>query len=180
MLPIAHISASLLSLSVYDKIKKVKNEIGVPYFWFIIIGFAGIFPDLLKPHLFVADRTSISHSVFFPLFFLGVYLVLKSLKNKNSIYFLLFFWGTLLHLILDMITGVVFIFHPLSDLTINRVILFPANIIKVNGRWYANLSQHAIWYLFDAFFFGLYVFIDKTNFLEKKLRKLLKKNNALN
>ena len=72
MLPVAHISASLLSLSVYDKIKKAKNKIGVPSFWFLIIGFASVFPDLLKPHLFVTERTSISHSIFFPLIFLHV------------------------------------------------------------------------------------------------------------
>jgi hypothetical protein len=176
MLPIAHLSASLLSLSVYDKIKKAKNEASFPYFWFIVIGFAGIFPDFLKPHLFVTERTSISHSIFFPLFFLGFYLVFKSFKNKNSIYFILFFWGTLLHLILDMVTGVVVIFYPLSDFTFNQVILFPANIVRLNdGRWYADFFQHALWYLFDVIFFGLYVFIDKTNFLERNLRKLFNK-----
>jgi hypothetical protein len=176
MFPIAHLSASLLSLSVYDKIKKAKNNIGVFSSWFIIIGFAGILPDLLKPHLFVADRISISHSIFFPLFFLGVYLVLKSLKNENSIYPFLFFWGTLLHLILDMVTGVVFIFYPLNDFTFNQSVLFPASLRQINGIWYAHLSQHVIWYLFDAAFLGLYILIDKTNFLEKIFKKLLKKN----
>jgi membrane-bound metal-dependent hydrolase YbcI (DUF457 family) len=176
MLPIAHASASLLSLAVYNKIKKAKNEESIPYFWFIIIGIAGIFPDLLKPHLFAADRIGISHSIFFPLFFLGFYLVLKSFKNKNSIYFILFFWGTFFHLILDMVTGVVFIFHPLSDFTFNQVVLFPANIVRLNdGRLYADFFQHAILYLFDSFFFGLYVFVDKTNLLEKNLRKLFNK-----
>jgi membrane-bound metal-dependent hydrolase YbcI (DUF457 family) len=180
MLPIAHISASLLSLSVYDKIKKAKNETGVPLFWFIIIGFAGIFPDLLKPHLFVADRISFSHSLFFPIFFLGLYLIFKSLNIKYRSLVFLFFTGALIHLCLDMVTGVVFIFYPLSDFAINKTVLFPANLIKVNQRWYADLSQHTIWYLFDTFFLGLYILVDKTNFLETKLRKLLKKNNALN
>ncbi|MCX6764502.1 MAG: metal-dependent hydrolase [Candidatus Nealsonbacteria bacterium] len=178
MLPIAHLSASLLSLSVYDKIKKAKNETSFPYFWFIVIGFAGIFPDLLKPHLFVADRISFSHSLFFPIFFLGLYLIFKSLNIKYRSLVFLFFAGAMIHLCLDMVTGVVFIFYPLSDFAINKTVLFPANIIRVQGRWYANLSQHAIWYLFDAFFFGLYVFVDKTNLLERNLRKLLKKNNA--
>jgi len=178
MLPIAHASAPLLFLAIYNKIKKVKNGESIPCFWFVVIGIAGILPDLLKPHFLASERVGISHSIFFPLFFLGFYLVLKSFKNKNSIYFLLFFWGTLIHLILDMVTGVVFLFYPLSYFTFNEVVFFPANIIKLNdGRWYADFSQHALWYLFDAFFFGLYVFVDKTSFLERNLRKLFKKNN---
>ena len=177
MLPIAHISASLLSLSVYDKIKKAKNEIGVPFHWFLVIGFAGILPDLLKPHLFVTERMSISHSIFLPLIFFGFYLVFRSFKNKNSIYFLLFFVGTLLHLLLDMITGVVFLFHPLSDFTFNSTVLFPAHLRQVNGIWYAHLGQHIIWYLFDVFFFGLFILADKSYFLDKIFRKILKKIN---
>jgi hypothetical protein len=176
MLPIAHASAPLLALAVYNKIKKVKNGEKIPSFWFIVIGIAGILPDLLKPHLSASERLGISHSIFFPLFFLGFYLVLKSFKNKYGIYFLLFFWGTLLHLILDMVTGVVFLFYPLNYFTLNEVIFFPANIIKLNdGRWYADFYQHALWYLFDAFFFGLYVFIDKTDFFDKILGKIFKK-----
>ena len=172
MLPVAHIGASLLSLSVYDKIRKAKDKVGVPYFWFIIIAFAGILPDLLKPHLFVTERTSLSHSIFFPLIFLLIYLILKVLRIKFGVYFLLLFVGTFLHLILDIISGVVFIFYPLSEFTFNESVLFPAHIRKINGIWYAHLSQHVIWYLFDVFFFGLYVFVDKTDFLERAIRKI--------
>lgn len=177
MLPIAHASASLLSLSVYEKIKKAKKEkSGIQPHWFLLIGFAGILPDLLKPHLFASERMSISHSIFFPLFFLGFYLVFKSVKNKNSVYFLLFFWGTLLHLILDMVTGVVFLFYPLNEFTFNATILFPAHIIKVNQIWYAHLGQHVVWYLFDVLFFVAYVLVDKTDFLEKIFVKIFKKS----
>jgi|GEM_PF-5795774 len=177
MLPVAHIGASLLSLSIYDKIRKAEDKVGVPSFWFIIIALAGILPDLLKPHLFVTERTSLSHSIFFPLFFLLIYLILRIAKIKFGVYFLLFSVGAFLHLILDMISGVVFIFYPLSEFTFNESILFPAHIRKISGIWYAHLFQHIIWYLFDVFFLGLYIFVDKTDFLEKKIRriKLIKK-----
>jgi len=177
MLPIAHISASLLSLSIYDKIRKAKDKIGLPSFCFIIIGFAGIFPDLLKPHLFAVGKTSISHSVFFPLIFLAIYLLLKLKKIEFNVFFLLFFIGTLIHLILDMISGVVFIFYPLSDYTFHKMVLFPAYLIEIKGVWYANLFQYVLWYIFDVVFFGFYIFVDKTNFLEKVIKKIIAKRS---
>jgi len=161
MLPVSHIAAPLLLLAIYNRTRKSKGKIITSSFYFIVIGFAGIFPDLLNPHLFVSERVGFFHSIFFPLLFLLIYFFLKLKHNKYSICPFLFFVGTIIHLILDILTGQVEIFYPLSNYTFNNLVFFEATLIKINGVWYAHFLQHALWYFFDFGFLALYIIIDK-------------------
>lgn len=170
MFPIAHIAFPLLLLSIYDKIQKGKPRI--PNIYFIIIGFAGILPDLLAIHLWAEGRMAFSHSIFFPLIFLAAYLILR---NKRPLYkdiSLLLFIGTLSHLILDVIVAPLWPLYPLNTFELKHLVLFPAHGITLDGIIYANFIEHAIWYAFDALFFILFVLSEKTAIVEKICQKL--------
>ena len=177
MLPVSHIAVPLLSLAIYNRIRKARGKIVVPSFCFIVIGLAGVLPDLLNPHFLASERVGFSHSIFFPLFFLIIYFILKLRHSKNSIYPFLFFAGLSIHLVLDIITGQMEIFYPLSNYTFDSLVLFPAILRKINNIWYAHFQQYTIWYLFDFGFIALYIIVEKAPSL-KSIRNFIFRNKG--
>lgn len=174
MFPIAHIAFPLLLLSIYDKIRKAKGSPKIPNIYFIIIGFAGILPDLLSIHLWAEGRAAFSHSIFFPLMLLAAYLILKNKKPLYKNISLLFLIGVSSHLMLDVIVAPLWPLHPLSNFELNQLILMPAHAMIIDEVIYANFIEYAIWYAFDALFFILLILSEKTALIEKAYIRIKK------
>ncbi|MCK5177285.1 MAG: metal-dependent hydrolase [Candidatus Aenigmarchaeota archaeon] len=167
MLPIAHIAAPLLCLAIYNKYLKLKKHNSIPASHFIIIGIAGILPDLFSVHIWATQRAGFSHSLLFPLIFFTAYFILKKVKSKYSIYAFLCFIGISIHFILDLVTAQMYLFYPFSMYAVNQFIIMPAHGMIYNNIIYLNMSEHIIWYAADVVFFISFILVEKTTIIER-------------
>ena len=150
---VTHIILPLVLVDIYrDYFAKKKFNIR----YVLIAGLAGLLPDIdiiLAWILRLASDISISslhrtitHTLFFPLFFLILFFVsknhnpkfLKKQKLKLNYIFLAIAFGALLHIILDFsFSGSVAILYPLSDFSIGMN-LIPLNYFQ--GTFFAGLD----------------------------------------
>jgi len=135
---VAHILIPLILVSLFKDWYDSKHKKKFPLHYALIAGLAGVLPDIdILASIFfqLIERTElityaiITHSVFFPVAFLILFLILKPTnlkaricnigkhKLKLSIIFLMIFIGVAIHIILDIIFGSgVFLLYPFSAL----------------------------------------------------------------
>ncbi len=133
---VTHILVPLLIIAIVrDFYLKNKNKKKFSLHYVLIAGLAGIIPDLDIAAFFVLNffgftfeqvHKTFTHSIFIPLLFFLLFLLLKNRKIelgrhklKLSIIFLMFAIGSFMHLILDTLFGPAFApFYPFSKLII--------------------------------------------------------------
>lgn len=94
----------------------------------LLIGIAGILPDLLWPHTSLKARyNSWTHTLWFLLILLPlIYIISAKLFKKNTLLFSLSCWfASLLHIITDALSGGVSFFYPLGDVIGQYYIPYP-------------------------------------------------------
>jgi hypothetical protein len=167
MFPIAHAAAPLLLLSIYNKIRVAKKQPAIPTVYYVIIGIAGVLPDIIGLHFTAAGRATFSHTIFYPLILLTAYVIMQKLKPRLATPVLLLLIGAMMHLAQDAIVGPLYPLHPFN--------MYEMNI------WFIprNDMLPVYWYLFDAFFFGWFVIVEKTKVVESLVKARLQSGKKI-
>ena len=147
---VTHILAPILILSlIRDKILSRNAKAHFPLHYVFIAGLGGVLPDIDIPISIILKylgqpdwwiHKTFTHSLFFPIIFLGIFLIFKQVNTKASIcnigrhklklslISLMLSIGILFHICLDMLAGeFAYLFYPFSshDYGINLFSLFP-------------------------------------------------------
>ena len=150
---VTHIIIPLVLVDIYrDYI--VKKKFNIRYV--LIAGLSGLLPDIdiafawilrLFSNISITElHRTITHSVWFPLFFLVLFFLtknysikfIKKQKLKLNYVFLAIAFGTFIHIILDLtFSGYVSIFYPLSNFSIGLNIV-PLGFFE--GTFFAGLD----------------------------------------
>jgi len=121
-----------------------------PYIYSIIIGTAGILPDLTSIHISLAARhNALSHTIWAPLFLataVGILLLFQKNLAKSFLFWLPF--AVVIHLFLDALSGGIRLFYP---------------TVMIVGAYYIH---PAWWGVFDTCFISLLLYTYR--FLQKK------------
>ena len=117
----------LLAIIVLDLFRDymVKNKKEVPLSFIFIGGIAGLLPDIDIPLFWLVNNflgiqvewfhRTFSHSIFFPLIFLIVSLVIYRFNKKYSLLFAIISFGATFHILLDFIVaGYIMPFYPIT------------------------------------------------------------------
>ena len=147
-LAVTHVLIAIILVDLYrDYLVKDKRKI--PLGFVLIGGVAGLLPDIDIPiywllHNFLGFNIpwfhrGFTHTVFFPMIFLGIALMFHQLKkHKLSIVFGVISFGVTIHILLDMLlSGGVTPFFPFWDFTYEWGI-------------FANIALPSFWQGLDA------------------------------
>ncbi|MDY6771201.1 MAG: metal-dependent hydrolase [Candidatus Nanohaloarchaea archaeon] len=107
MLPITHILAPIVALRLYGLWRGVNHS----YRTVLLVGFFGVLPDLVNPHIALAERASWSHSaLLLPVIGLAAILLADRLQK----YARLLLGAFSIHLLFDTISNPYNFLYPLD------------------------------------------------------------------
>src|SRR3989344_3860908 len=156
---VTHILIPLILMALirdfYLRESKGRHKRSFPLHYVLIAGLAGLLPDIdiaifgiinfLKAVPLLSIHRTFTHSIFFPLIFLLLYVIfavwkdfhipiLRKHKLKVSIILLMIFFGSFMHISLDFIlNGVISPLYPFYNITIglNLISYLPSHIQKI-------------------------------------------------
>ncbi|MAG38103.1 hypothetical protein CMI45_01810 [Candidatus Pacearchaeota archaeon] len=157
---VTHILIPILLVAIFrDFYLRKKDKKQFPLHYVLLAGLGGVLPDIdivvfwligkLDSETFIAIHRTFSHTLYVPAIFLILFFAFKKIKISElgkhklslSLIMLMFFFGSLIHIILDAFISPegVRIFYPLSNLIINPnfVSFLPPELV---GIFFATLD----------------------------------------
>jgi len=128
---VTHVLIAIILVDLYRDYF-IKDKKKIPLSFVLLGGIAGLLPDIDIPVYWVLNNIlgfnfpwihrTITHSVFFPLAFVAIALVLHYIKkHKASTIFGIISFGITIHLLLDMfLSGGIMPFYPLAGYTFTK------------------------------------------------------------
>lgn len=152
MLPVSHLLAPVVLLQVYG----LWTGRAVRPGRVLLVAFFGILPDLLNVHISLAERASLSHSVFFLLPFLAAALLLegrwRSVARLGAV-------GVGVHLVLDLASNPYNVLYP-----------FPVAVPDYPVLADCGMATFICWYAADVVFLLAFIGLTYRDTLKAVIR----------